>query len=73
MGGQGRVFTDEVMARSNSEELKLKQRNRMEEGTQSLGSGEAYAQLRARKDNAVENLGHEIKREVEAQLAGCCL
>lgn len=71
MGGQGRVFTGEVMARSNSEELKLKQRNRMEEGTQSLGSGEAYAQLRARKDNAVDNSGYEIKREVEAQLARC--
>lgn len=50
LGGQGRVFTDEVMARSSSEELKLRQRNRMEEGMQSLGSGEAYAQLRARKD-----------------------
>lgn len=52
LGGQGRVFTDEVMARSSSEELKLRQRNRMEEGKgiESLGSGEAYAQLRARKD-----------------------
>lgn len=29
----------------------------MEERMQSLGGGEAYAQLRAGKDNAVDNLG----------------